>query len=209
MDVRVELWRRLSTEELMRLNCGVGEDSWESLGLQGDPTSPFWRRSTLGFLWRDDAKAETPVLWPPHEKSWLIGKNPDAGSDWGQEEKRTTEDDMVGWHHQTWWKWVWVNSGNCWVRHDRDWTITILWNIFLVLMCIFLLQVWNFLCIRLFHLHTETFYIFLSNLNIFYLFIVLKSWGHVKSGHLCLIPEFRGKTFSFSLSSMMLVKCLS
>ena len=47
------LWRRLSAEELMLLNCGVGEDSWESLGLQGDPTSPFWRRSALGFLWKD------------------------------------------------------------------------------------------------------------------------------------------------------------
>ena len=53
MDVRVGLWGKLSAEELMRLNCGVGEDSWESLGLQGDPTSPFWRRSTLGFLWRE------------------------------------------------------------------------------------------------------------------------------------------------------------
>ena len=48
MDVRVGLWRKLSTEELMLLNCGVGEDSWESLGLQEDPTSPFWRRSVLG-----------------------------------------------------------------------------------------------------------------------------------------------------------------
>jgi len=53
MDVRVGLWRRLSAEELMLLNCGVGEDSWESLGLQGDPTSPFWKRSALGFLWRE------------------------------------------------------------------------------------------------------------------------------------------------------------
>ena len=53
MDVRVELWRKLSTKDLMPLNCGVGEDSWESLGLQGDPTSPFWRRSALGFLWKD------------------------------------------------------------------------------------------------------------------------------------------------------------
>ena len=50
--MRVGLWRRLSTEELMLLNCGVGEDSWESLGLQGDPTSPFWR-SALGFLWKE------------------------------------------------------------------------------------------------------------------------------------------------------------
>ena len=58
----------------MLLNCGVGEDSWESLGLQGDPTNPFWRRSALGFLWRNDVKAEAPVLWPPHAKSWLNGK---------------------------------------------------------------------------------------------------------------------------------------
>ena len=53
MDVRVRLWRTLSAEELMLLNCGVGEDSWESLGLQGDPTSPFWRRAVLGVLWKD------------------------------------------------------------------------------------------------------------------------------------------------------------
>ena len=51
------------------------------------------------FIGRTDAKAETPVLWPPHAKSWLIGKDPDAGRDWGQEEKGTTEDEMAGWHH--------------------------------------------------------------------------------------------------------------
>ena len=48
---------------------------------------------------RNDAKAETPVLWPPHAKSWLIGKDSDAGRDWGQEEKGMTEDEMAGWHH--------------------------------------------------------------------------------------------------------------
>ena len=48
------------------------------------------------FFGRNDAKAETPVLWPPHVKSWLIGKDPDAGRDWGQEEKGTTEDEMAG-----------------------------------------------------------------------------------------------------------------
>jgi len=53
MDLRVGLWRKLSAEELMPLNRGVGEDSWESLGLQGDPTRPFWRRSVLGFLWKE------------------------------------------------------------------------------------------------------------------------------------------------------------
>ena len=52
------------------------------------------------FFRRTDAKAETPVLWPPHVKSWLIGKDSDAWRDWGQEEKGTTEDEMAGWHHQ-------------------------------------------------------------------------------------------------------------
>ena len=52
------------------------------------------------FFGGTDAKAETPVLWPPDAKSWLIGKDPDAGKDWGQEEKGTTEDEMVGWHHR-------------------------------------------------------------------------------------------------------------
>jgi len=51
------------------------------------------------FFGRTDAKAETPILWPPHAKSWLIGEDPDAGRDWGQEEKGTTEDERVGWHH--------------------------------------------------------------------------------------------------------------
>ena len=51
------------------------------------------------FIGRTDAEAKTPVLWPPHEKSWLIGKDPDAGKNWGQEEKGTTEDEIAGWHH--------------------------------------------------------------------------------------------------------------
>ena len=50
------------------------------------------------FFGRNDAKAETSVLWLPHAKSWLIGKDSDAGRDWGQEEKGTTEDEMAGWH---------------------------------------------------------------------------------------------------------------
>ena len=52
------------------------------------------------FFGRNDVKAETPVLWPPHAKSWVIGKDSDAGRDWGQEEKRTLEDEMAGWHHR-------------------------------------------------------------------------------------------------------------
>ena len=52
------------------------------------------------FIGRTDVEAETPILWPPDAKSWLIWKDSDAGKDWGQEEKGTTEDEMVGWHHR-------------------------------------------------------------------------------------------------------------
>ena len=99
MDVRVGLWRRLSAEELMLLKCGVGEDSWESLGLQGDQPVHSEGDQLWDFFGRTDAKAETPVLRPPQVKSWLIGKDSDAGRDWGQEEKGATEDEMAGWHH--------------------------------------------------------------------------------------------------------------
>ena len=93
----------------MLLNCGFGKDSWESLGLQGDPTSPFWRRSALGFLWREWYWSWNSSTLAPHAKSWLIGKDPDAGRDWGQEEKGMTEDEMAGWHH-------WLNG------HESEWT---------------------------------------------------------------------------------------
>ena len=82
----------------MLLNCGVGEDSWESLGLQGDPTSPSWRKSV--FIGRTDVEGETPVLWPPDVKNRLTGKDPDAGKDWPWEEKGTREGETVGWHHR-------------------------------------------------------------------------------------------------------------
>ena len=62
------------------------------------------------FFGRTDAKAETPILWPPHVKSWLIGKDPDAGRDWRQEEKGTTEDEMAGWYH-------WLDG------HEFGWTL--------------------------------------------------------------------------------------
>ena len=51
------------------------------------------------FIGKTDAEAETPVLWPPHVKNWLIGKDPDAGKNWRQEDKGMTEDEMIGWHH--------------------------------------------------------------------------------------------------------------
>ena len=87
-------------EELMLLYYGVGEDSWKSLGLQGDPTlaHPKGNQSWI-FIGRTDTEAETPILWPPDAKNWLTGKDPDAGKDWRQE-KGTTEDEIVRWHYQ-------------------------------------------------------------------------------------------------------------
>ena len=63
------------------------------------PVHPKGDQSWL-FIGRIDAEAETPTLWPSNAKIWLIGKHPDAGKDWRQEEKGMTEDEMVGWHHQ-------------------------------------------------------------------------------------------------------------
>ena len=99
---------------MWELDC---EESWTlknwcfwSMVLEKTLESPLDCKEVQPFLpkgdqsWvligRNDAEAETPVLWPPHAKSWLIGKDPDAGMDWGQEEKRRTEDEIVGWHHQ-------------------------------------------------------------------------------------------------------------
>ena len=85
------------------------EDSWESLGLQGDKGDQPW-----DFFGKNDAKAETPVLWPPHAKSWLIGKDSDAGRDLGEKEKGMTEDEMAGWHH-------WLNAcGSEWTPGVGD-----------------------------------------------------------------------------------------
>ena len=63
------------------------------------PVHPKGNQSWI-FIGRPDAEAETPILWPPDVKSWLIGRDPDTGKDWRQEEKGMTEDEMVGWHHQ-------------------------------------------------------------------------------------------------------------
>ena len=84
----------------MLLNCGVKEGSWESLDCEEiKPVHPKGNQSWI-FIGRTDAEAETPVLWPPDAKNWLIGKDPDAGKDWKEEEKGMTEDEMVGWHHR-------------------------------------------------------------------------------------------------------------
>ena len=88
-------WRRLSESPL---DCK-----------EIQPVHPKGNQSWM-FIRRTDAEAETPILWPPDAKSWLIGKDPDAGKDWGQEQKATTEDEMVGWHH-------WLNG------HGFGWTL--------------------------------------------------------------------------------------
>ena len=95
------LLNKLSTKELMLLNCGVGEDSFESpLNCKEiQPVNPKGNQSWI-FIGRTDVEAEAPILWPPDVKNWLIGKDPDAEKDWRQEEKGTTEKEMVGWHHQ-------------------------------------------------------------------------------------------------------------
>ena len=150
MYVRVGLSRKLSTEEFMLLNCGVGEDSWKSLGLQGDPTSPSKENQSWISIGRTDAEAETPILWPPDVKNWLIWKDLDPGKDWRQE-KGTTEGEMVGWHH-----WInghefestpWVGDGRgdlaCyspWGRKESDTTEQLNWTeligcLFLPILC--------------------------------------------------------------------------
>ena len=75
------------------------------------PVHPKGDQSWI-FIGRTDAEAEAPVLWPPDGKNWLTGKDPDSGKDWRQEEKGTTEDEMIGWHHR--WTWAWASSGSWW-----------------------------------------------------------------------------------------------
>ena len=100
MDVRVGLVKKAEGRRIdaFELWC------WRRL-LRVPWTARRSNQSILGdqswvFFGRTDAKAETPILWPPHAKSWLIGKDSAVGRDWGQEEKGTTEDEMVGWHYR-------------------------------------------------------------------------------------------------------------
>ena len=86
------------------------EGSWGSLGLQEIQPVHSEGDQPWDFFGRNDAKAETPILWPPHAKNWLIGKDLDAGRDWGQEEKGMTEDEMAGWYH-------WLDT------HEFGWTL--------------------------------------------------------------------------------------
>ena len=125
----------------MLFNCGVGEDSESPLDCKEiQPVHSEGDQSQV-FIGRTDAKAETPVLWRPHAKSWLIGKDSDAGRDWGQEEKGMTEDEMAGWHHRldghefAWSPGVGDGQGglaccNSWGCKELDTTERLNWTVF-------------------------------------------------------------------------------
>ena len=83
----------------MLLNCGLEKTLESPLDCKEiQPVNPKENQSWI-FIERTDAKAETPILWPPDVTNWLTRKDPDAGKDWRQEEKGMTEDEVVGWHH--------------------------------------------------------------------------------------------------------------
>ena len=158
MDVRVGLWGKLSTEELMLLNCGVGEDSWDPLDYKEiQPAHPKGDYSWV-FTGGTDVEAKTPILWPSDAESWLIGKDPDAGKDWGQEEKGTTDDEMVGWHHWLnghgfgWTLGVGDGQGglaccSSWARKESDMTEQLNWAepSFISSICFWILYTWNYM----------------------------------------------------------------
>ena len=142
MDVRVGLWGKLNTKELMLLNCGVGEDSWESLGLQRDPANPSYRRSTSPDCSLEGLMLNMKLQYFGH----LMWRTDLLKRLWCWERLRAGGvGDNRGWDcwmaSPTQWTWVWVNSGSWWwtwrpgvlwfmglqrVRHDRatelNWT---------------------------------------------------------------------------------------
>ena len=111
----------MSTEELMLLNCGIRKDLESPLDCKEiKPVHPKGSQSWI-LIERTDAKAEAPWCWPPPAKNWLTRKDPDAGKDWRQEVKGTTEDEMVGWHH--WW-----DEMVGW-HHSMDMSLNKLWEL--------------------------------------------------------------------------------
>ena len=123
----------------MLLNCGVGEDSWESFGLQGDPTSPFWRRSALGFLWKEWCWSWNSIALATWYEELTHWKRP-----WCWERLKVREGDNRGWDgwtaSPTQWTWVWGNSRSWWwtgnpgvlqsmgsLRARHDWAAELNW----------------------------------------------------------------------------------
>ena len=151
MDVRVGPLRKLSPKELMLLNCGVGEDSWESLGLQGDPTSPSWRRSVLGVHWKDwcwSWNSNPLATWCEeltHLKRLWYWERLRAGGEGGDR-------GWDGWMASlTQWTWVLVGSGSWWwtgrpgvlqfiglQRVGHDWATELNWTDAIVILYAYL-----------------------------------------------------------------------
>ena len=108
---RCESWTIKKAEELMLSNCGAGEDSWVSLDSKEIKAVNSKGNQSWILIGRTDAEAEAPVLWPLDEVRLVIGKAPDAGKDWGQEEKGGRD----GWvASSTQWTWAWANSRRQW-----------------------------------------------------------------------------------------------
>ena len=114
LEVRVGLWRKLRAKELMLLNCGVKKTLESSLDCKEIQPVHSKGHQSGAFIGRTDDEAETSVLWPPHAKSWPIGKDPDAGRDL----EAGGEGGNQGWDGWmallTRWMWVWMNSGGWW-----------------------------------------------------------------------------------------------
>ena len=139
--MRVGLWGKLSTKKLTLLNYGVGEDSWESLGLQGDATSPSWRRSVLGVHWKDWRWSWNSNTLATSCEELTHWKRPWCWEGLGA----GVEGDNRGWDgwmaSLTWWEWVWVNSRSWWwtgrpgvlwfmglQRVGHDWVTELYWT---------------------------------------------------------------------------------
>ena len=109
---------------------------------------PVYHKGKQSWIFTGRTDAEIPILWLPHAKSWLIWKDPDAGRDWGQEEKGTTEDEMAGWHHQLdGYEWEWWWTGRPGVlrfmglqRVGHDWAIELNWTDMIAIHCGFNFQ---------------------------------------------------------------------
>ena len=100
MDVRVGPWRKLRPKNWCFWTVVLEKTLESPLDCKEIQPVHFKGDQSWVFIGRTDAETETLVLWPPHAKSWLIGKDPDAGRDWRQEEKGKAEDEMAGWHHR-------------------------------------------------------------------------------------------------------------
>ena len=107
-----ECWRRQSAEELIFSNCDDQKTPESPLDCKIKPVNPK-RNQPWIVIGRTDVETEAPIFWPRDAKSWLTGKDSDAGKGWEHEEKGEAEDEMVGLHHWLW-TWVWANSWRWW-----------------------------------------------------------------------------------------------